>query len=100
MSEDKIKNELKKLTDRSQKQAWKYKEKKMNDLIDKIQVVENKILKIIEEEKMPLMNEIDTLRKEMVDTCIHPSDMLVIEDEKDFYVIKCKFCNTVFTKKK
>jgi len=75
--------------DRSEKTAWKRKLANMEKLIEKLRPIEAKILNIIKEEKQPMLDEILSLRKEMVKDCIHPYEHLV---QKDGYV-ECKFCN-------
>ena len=75
--------------DRSEKTAWKRKHENMQKLIGTLKPIEEKILKIIYEEKQPILDQINELRNEMVKECIHPFDFLV---EKDGYV-ECKFCN-------
>jgi hypothetical protein len=73
---------------RSEKTAWKRKLKNMNELLEQMQPIEEKILDIIREEKQPLMDKIAELRALMVKECIHPYEHLV---EKDGFV-ECKFC--------
>lgn len=75
--------------DRSEKTAWKRKLANMEKLIEKLRPIEEKILNIIKEEKQTMLDEIQSLRQEMVKDCIHPYEHLV---QKDGYV-ECKFCN-------
>ena len=75
--------------DRSEKTTWKRKLDNMEKLIEKLRPIEEKILDIIKDEKQPILDEIQTLRGEMVKECIHPFEHLV---QKDGYV-ECKFCN-------
>jgi len=75
--------------DRSEKTAWKRKLANMEKLIEDLEPIQQKILNIIKEEKQPILDQIQMLRKEMVNECIHPYEHLVL---KDGY-IECKFCN-------
>lgn len=78
---------------RSEKTSWNRKMDNMVKLIAKLRPVEQKILKIIQEEKTPIMDEIDEVRKMMIKECVHPFEYLVQDtDEKGREVIRCKFC--------
>lgn len=70
--------------------AWKRREKKLKDVIDnKLKPLEEKMLEI-QLAKQPFFDEIHEIRKEMMETCIHPDDQLV---ELENSIILCKFCN-------
>ena len=74
---------------RSEKTAWKRKLSNMEKLIDTLRPIEQKILDIMLNEKQPILDEIASLRKVMVQECVHPYEHLV---QMDGY-IECKFCN-------
>lgn len=81
------------LSNRSEKTSWNRKMDNLVKLLTKLQPIEQKILDIIEKEKMPIQDEIHTLRQIMVNECIHPIEYLV--EEKDG--ICCKFCDKRIT---
>lgn len=87
---DEIKKKLRSHFDKADLLAWKRKEKKLNEIIEnKLKPLEDKILEI-QMLKQPIFDEMNEIRKEMVDTCIHPENYLV---EIDNSIILCKFCN-------
>jgi len=51
--------------------------------------IEEKILKIMFEEKQPILDRINDLRTTMIQECVHPYNQLVLKDDH----IICKFCN-------
>lgn len=73
---------------RSEKTSWNRKMDNMVKLLAELHPIEEKILKIILEEKQPLMDAVNELRGTMVKECIHPYDQLVLHDD----YIECKFC--------
>ena len=73
---------------RNEKMSWKRKLDNMTKLILKLDPIEQKIIKIIDEEKNPILDEIHRLRHIMVNECIHPKEYIVSKD--GIYV--CKFC--------
>jgi len=74
---------------RSEKTAWKRKLANMEKLIEQLKPIEKKILDIIKEEKQPLLDQVHSLRQEMVKECVHPFEHLVQKDG----CVECKFCN-------
>jgi len=86
--EREIFEQISNMADRSEKTAWNRKMDNMVKLITKLQPVEEKILKIIHEEKIPIQDEIQNLRAIMVNECIHPFEYLVSKDG----IVYCKFC--------
>ena len=72
---------------RSEKTSWNRKMDNMVKLLAKLRPIQQQIIDL-EVQKLPIMDEVDALRQEMVKECIHPYDSLV---EKDNY-IECKFC--------
>ena len=77
---------------RSEKTSWLRKMDKMVRLLNEIQPIEEQILKLIEDTKKPLMEQISDVRRVMVVECIHPYDQLVVLDA-EAGVVQCKFCN-------
>lgn len=75
-------------TERSDKTSWNRKMDKMVKLITELRPIEDAILEL-EAKKLPIHDEIQVLRTEMVGECIHPFEHLV---HKDTY-IECKFCS-------
>jgi len=74
---------------RSEKTSWNRKMDNMVKLIAQLQPIEEKILKIIHEEKMPIQDQIAALREDMLKECIHPQEYLVMDDLGG---VRCKFC--------
>lgn len=75
------------MADRSDKTSWNRKLKNIQKLIDQVSELEEKMSKI-REQRQPLLDEIANYRAEMVETCIHPAEHLVIHEG----AVKCKFC--------
>lgn len=72
---------------RSEKTSWKRKRDNIELLIEQLRPIEQRILDITAE-KLPILDQIATIRNEMVETCIHPlEDLTMYEDH-----IVCKFC--------
>lgn len=74
---------------RSEKTSWNRKMDNMIKLIARLRPIEDKILDIIKEEKTPIMDEINKIRKAMIIECVHPYEYLVEEDDS---AVKCRFC--------
>ena len=72
---------------RSEKTSWNRKMDNMVKLIAKIRPIEEQILDLMAE-KIPITDDVQLLRAEMVKECIHPLEQLVY---KETYV-ECKFC--------
>lgn len=75
--------------DKNQRLAWKRKMARMEELITRIQPLEEEALRIIKE-KQPLLDEIESVRQKMVKECVHPVDYLVHKGDH----ILCKFCKS------
>ena len=73
---------------RSEKTSWNRKLDNMVKLIAKLRPIEEKILDIIKEEKTPIMDDINAVRKQMILECVHPYEYLVQDGE----AVKCRFC--------
>lgn len=80
-------------SNRSEKTSWNRKLDNMVRLMAQLQPIEEKILKIMKEEKQPLLDEISKLRQTMIKECVHPYEHLV---EHPTY-IECKFCTRRFS---
>ncbi len=78
---------LSNFANRSEKTSWKRKRDNIEALIERLKPLEQRILNIMEE-KLPILDEIATIRNEMVENCIHPIDQLVRFDDH----VVCKFC--------
>lgn len=71
--------------------AWNRKRKAIERLItNNISVLEDKIIEA-NALLIPLYDNLNTLRTEMVQFCVHPTDLLIYKDGH----IHCKFCNAV-----
>ncbi len=77
--------------DQSDKNIWMRKYHTMQNKIAEANAIADKIL-ALEEQKMPILDEIVELRNSMVNECIHPSEHLVEYPE----FILCKFCEKKF----
>lgn len=75
---------------RNERLDWQRKLKKLKVLRDELEPIEEKILQITREEKYPLMDNIEELRKKMCEKCIHPPEFLVVNGP--LTVAECKFC--------
>lgn len=75
---------------------WYRKMKNLQALIADANVIEQQILKL-QESKMPIYDEISSLRQTMVDECCHPLEFLLeqddwVENDVTYKLVKCKFC--------
>lgn len=77
---------------RGEKVSWDRKMDNMVTLLARLKPIEDKILDLMSS-KMPIMDEIAALRKEMVRDCVHPYTHLLYQGEN---TIACKFCNKTF----
>ena len=75
-------------SDRSEKTSWNRKMDNMIKLLTKLGPLEDKIA-ALEAQKMPIIDEVQELRRLMVKECIHPFDQLVYHENH----VLCKFCN-------
>lgn len=74
---------------RSEKTAWSRKRLNLEKKVNKdIRPLEERIMDI-QQQLRPLYDEISEMREEMVQSCIHPFDLLVFTDG----VVVCKFCS-------
>lgn len=87
-----IKESIANIASRSDKVAWNRKMDNMVKIMAKLRPIEQQIIEL-QNKKIPIFDEVQALREEMVSECIHPYDKLVI---KDGYV-ECKFCDRKIT---
>ena len=82
---------------RSEKVSWDRKMDGMVRLLSTLTPIEDKITALLAK-KMPIIDEIQVLRDDMVDDCVHPYSHLVLKTNStgDEYV-ECKFCNRKFS---
>lgn len=76
---------------RSEKVSWDRKMDNMVSMIAKLRPIEDQILDLMAQ-KMPIIDEISALRREMVRECVHPYTHLTKVDG----AVLCKFCNKKF----
>ncbi len=70
--------------------SWRRKKEKMEKMVEEdIQPLEDEILALILK-KQPLMDELLLLRSTMVETCIHPEELLTEYEDGTLF---CNFCN-------
>jgi len=72
---------------RSEKTSWNRMMDNMVSLIATIKPIEDKILRL-QAKKIPIVDEIQHLRKKMVRECVHPYDHIIYTDD----AVLCKFC--------
>lgn len=75
-------------SNRSEKTSWNRKMDNMVKLITRLQPLEEKIIEL-QNEKIPVFDELQKLRLTMVNECIHPFEYLVISEDHAL----CKFCS-------
>lgn len=73
---------------KNEKLKWNRLHDKMQKYLDKIKPIEEEILDL-QSKRAPILDDIEYLRTEMVDTCIHPKELLIHNGDH----ILCKFCN-------
>lgn len=74
---------------KSEKVAWSRLEEKMQSYIDELEPIEDNIHKL-QSKRNVILDDVITLRKKMVESCIHPLNRLVHHED---YIV-CKFCET------
>lgn len=70
------------------KTSWNRKYENLQKLIAQVNDFADQIM-VIENQKLPYVDEINTLRAQMVQECIHPVEFLIEKDD----IVECKFCN-------
>lgn len=80
---------------RSEKTSWGRKRLNLEKLINKeLRSREERILQL-QHELQPYYDQVKEMRSEMVETCIHPFDHLVVLESGG---VHCKFCNKTMAK--
>lgn len=95
-----IKEEVAARASQSDKTAWKRRQNNLEKVIGEMTPIEQQILEL-SLKKRPYLEEIERIRAEMVELCIHPAETLVVKGEapNSHHVVLCKFCNKSFTVK-
>lgn len=75
---------------RNEKTAWERKRKKLSMLIDEQLAPLEEQERAIILKKIPILDQIELVRQQMVETCIHPYDELVYNSNAQIFT--CKFC--------
>jgi len=75
--------------DRSAKTSWNRKMDNMVALLAKLRPIEDQIIEL-QNQKMPIFDEVQQLREVMVNECVHPYQHLVEHEDGS---VLCKFCN-------
>jgi small-conductance mechanosensitive channel len=73
---------------RSEKTSWQRKYKNMQAVYNELKPVEDEILDLLNQ-KQRMLDDITAMRQVMVDECIHPYELLILNEDH----IECKFCN-------
>lgn len=85
--ERRIKESVANNPNRSEKTSWN---RKMDNMVKKLALlrpIEEQIIDL-QAQKMPIFDEIQELRADMVKECVHPYEYLAVHDAH----IECKFC--------
>lgn len=72
---------------RSEKTAWNRQYDNLAKLVKRLEPIEDKLMSLTTE-KSKIFDELLVLRKELVESCIHPFEQLVVHGD---YTV-CKFC--------
>lgn len=78
---------------RSEKVSWDRKMDNMVKLLATLRPIEDQIVDLLAK-KAPILDEVQSLRKEMVKECVHPYTHLTFNQNDD--TIICKFCERKF----
>lgn len=96
-----IKDTIANAANRSEKTSWNRKMDNMVKLLAALSPIEQQIIDL-QAKKIPLFDEIQALRLQMVNECIHPYEYLVIDQEglsltegkpHEPNKVRCKFCD-------
>lgn len=83
-----IKDEICNAANRSEKTSWNRKMDNMVKLLAALRPIEDQIIEL-QAKKIPLFDDIQLLRGQMVQECIHPFEYLLVKET----CVECKFCN-------
>lgn len=82
-----VREEISNAANRSEKTSWNRKMDNMVKLLAALRPIEDQIIEL-QAKKIPLFDEIQLLRIQMVKECIHPFEYLIVKDTH----VSCKFC--------
>lgn len=82
-----VREEISNTANRSEKTSWNRKMDNMVKLLAALRPLEDQIIEL-HAKKIPLFDEIQILRIQMVNECIHPFEYLVVAAT----CVTCKFC--------
>lgn len=82
-----FREEISNVANRSEKTSWNRKMDNMVKLLAALRPIEDQIIDL-QAKKIPLFDEIQVLRKQMVNECIHPFEYLLVKET----CVECKFC--------
>lgn len=77
---------------RGEKVSWDRKMDNMVSILAKLKPIEDGIIDLIAQ-KMPIIDEVAALRREMVRDCVHPYTHLQVKEDGS---VQCKFCMRTF----
>lgn len=86
--ERRLKEAISDVATRGEKVSWERRRDKMTAIIEELNPIETEILTLMAQ-KMALLDKVTNLRQEMVDSCVHPFDLLVVHADNS---VECKFC--------
>ena|SRR5271157_1315456 len=86
-TERRLKEGIANNANRSEKTSWNRKMDNMVKLLAEIRPIEEQIIALTEK-KIPIFDQIQELRKQMLQDCVHPYEYVLIEKDH----AKCKFC--------
>lgn len=84
---------------RSEKVSWDRKMDNMVKLLTTLKPIEEQILDLMAQ-KQPILDQVSSLRSEMVRECVHPITHLVCKETDEGEVVQCKFCMSKFSVRK
>lgn len=87
IQERRVKEMVANAANRSEKTSWNRKMDNMVKLMSQLRPIEEQIIEL-HAQKMPIYDEIQELRKTMVNECVHPFEHLAVYDD----YVECKFC--------
>lgn len=87
LHEHRLKDTISNHATRSEKTAWERRHESLEKLVRKLEPIEDKMLALITE-KSKIFDELLVIRAELVQTCIHPFEQLIVHEG----AVVCKFC--------
>lgn len=88
---DKNYSKISKLTTTPEKISWYKKMNRMLNLTSSLSPIEEQIIEL-QAKKIPIFDEVQKLRKHMIETCIH-ADEYISKTDDGLYI--CNFCNSM-----